>query len=49
MRVKISQAGKYAYPDIIIVCDEEIFEDDNEDVLLNPLLIIEVLSKSTEA
>ena len=49
MRVNIPAAEKYTYPDVIAVCGEEIFEDDTEDTLLNPMLIVEVLSKSTEA
>lgn len=49
MRVKISSAGKYTYPDASVACAEEQFEDEDEDTLLNPILIIEVLSKSTEA
>lgn len=48
MRIKIASTGKYTYPDIVAICGEEIFEDEKEDTLLNPLLIIEVLSKSTE-
>lgn len=48
MRVKITSTGKYTYPDIVAVCGEELFEDENEDTLLNPMLIIEVLSTSTE-
>ena len=49
MRVKITSTGKYTYPDVVAVCGEEIFEDETEDTLLNPMLIVEVLSKSTEA
>lgn len=49
MRIKIASTGKYTYPDIVAICAEEIFEDEKEDTLLNPMLIIEVLSKSTEA
>lgn len=49
MRVKITSTGKYTYPDVVAVCGEEIFEDETEDSLLNPMLIVEVLSKSTEA
>jgi Uma2 family endonuclease len=48
MRVKITATEKYTYPDIVAVCGEEIFEDKTQDTLLNPQLIIEVLSKSTE-
>jgi Uma2 family endonuclease len=48
MRVKITSAGNYTYPDVVAVCGEEVYEDETEDTLLNPQLIIEVLSKSTE-
>jgi Uma2 family endonuclease len=48
MRVKITATEKYTYPDIVAVCGKEIFEDKTEDTLINPQLIIEVLSKSTE-
>lgn len=41
--------SKYSYPDGVATCGEEQFEDENKTVLLNPLLIIEVLSDSTEA
>ncbi len=34
---------------MVVSCDEEKFEDDNLDVLLNPVVIIEILSDSTEA
>jgi Uma2 family endonuclease len=49
MRVKISPTGLYAYPDITVVCGEARFEDTQQDTLLNPTLIVEVLSDSTEA
>lgn len=49
MRVKISGTGLYTYPDVVITCGAERFRDDRQDVLLNPLVIIEVLSDSTEA
>ena len=49
MRVKITSTEKYTYPDVVASCGEEIFEDSTEDTLLNPMLIIEILSKSTEA
>ncbi len=48
MRVKVSQTGIYTYPDIVAACVEPQFEDDEVDTLLNPVLIIEVLSNSTE-
>ncbi len=49
MRVRIPATGDYAYPDAVVVCGEPQFEDSNVDVLLNPTLIIEVLSDSTES
>jgi Uma2 family endonuclease len=49
MRVKITGTGLYTYPDIAIVCGERQFEDEHVDTLLNPLVIVEVLSESTEA
>jgi Uma2 family endonuclease len=49
MRVKVSATGKYTYPDVVVACDEEIFDDAENDTLLNPVVIIEVLSESTEA
>lgn len=47
MRVKVSTTV-YSYPDVTIVCEPPRFEDDHEDTLLNPTLIVEVLSPSTE-
>ncbi len=47
MRVRVN-ADTYAYPDISVVCDEPNFSDDYRDVLLNPTVIVEVLSPSTE-
>jgi Uma2 family endonuclease len=49
MRVRVTPVGLYTYPDVVIVCGEPKFLDENRDVLLNPTVIIEVLSESTEA
>jgi Uma2 family endonuclease len=49
MRTKVDPTGLYTYPDIVIVCDEPQFEDAHHDTLLNPIVIIEILSSSTEA
>ncbi|MCK8604443.1 Uma2 family endonuclease [Desulfoferrobacter suflitae] len=49
MRVKISSTGMYAYPDVAALCGDALFEDTHLDTLINPTLIIEVLSPSTEA
>jgi Uma2 family endonuclease len=48
LRVKVSAKGDYTYPDVIIVCGKPQLEDEHEDSLLNPTVIIEVLSLSTE-
>jgi Uma2 family endonuclease len=45
----ISPSGQAAYPDIIALCGKPKFRDEKEDVLLNPNVIIEVLSPSTES
>jgi len=49
MRVKVSPTGLYTYPDVTVVCGEAQFEDNQQDTLLNPTLIVEVFSESTEA
>lgn len=49
MRVQVSATGLYTYPDITIVCGEPLFLDAEVDTLLNPLLLVGVLSDSTGA
>ena len=49
LRVRTSEANLYTYPDVVVTCGEEQFEDDHTDTLLTPLLLVEVLSESTEA
>lgn len=49
MRVRAGATGLYTYPDVVVVCGEPQFLDDQRDTLLNPTLIAEVLSPSTEA
>ena len=41
--------GLFSYPDLLVVCGELRFHDEYRDVLLNPTVIIEVLSPATEA
>src|SRR5215510_778774 len=48
-RRRYSQKGLYSYPDLVVVCGETQFLDENRDVLINPKVIIEVASPSTEA
>jgi Uma2 family endonuclease len=49
MRVRVPSTRLYTYPDVVVVCGEPQFEDDHVDTLLNPTLIVEVLSESTES
>ncbi len=49
MRVKVDPTGLYIYPDVVVVCGKEQFDDTHLDTLLNPTLIVEILSESTEA
>ena len=49
MRVGISAGISYFYPDIAVTCDKPRFEDNVLDTLINPIVVIEVLSPSTEA
>jgi Uma2 family endonuclease len=49
MRIKIHATDRYVYPDGAVVCGGPEFEDETRDILLNPRVIIEVLSDSTEA
>ncbi len=49
MRIKAATAQNYHYPDAVVVCGTPEFEDAHVDTLLNPTLLIEVLSPSTES
>jgi Uma2 family endonuclease len=49
MRVKVSSTGLYTYPDVIVAGIEPVFEDREVDTFLNPLMLVEVLSPSTES
>src|SRR5947209_6599607 len=40
--------GLFAYPDLTVVCGQPLFHDKHKDVLINPRVIVEVLSNSTE-
>jgi Uma2 family endonuclease len=49
MRLRVSSTGLYTYPDVMVACGDPQFADDQIDTVLNPILIVEVLSESTEA
>lgn len=48
MRVKVDATGLYTYPDVAVACPKAEFEGKARDTLVNPKLIVEVLSESTE-
>ncbi len=48
MRVRVSPTGLYTYPDVVVVCGQPQFADEQQDTLLNPTLLVEVLSESTK-
>jgi Uma2 family endonuclease len=48
LRIKVASAGLYTYPDCSVICGDLQFSGDQNDVVTNPLLIVEVLSPSTE-
>jgi Uma2 family endonuclease len=49
MKVHRVHSNRFFYPNVTVVCGESRFVDDNRDVLLNPVLLIEVLSNDTES
>ncbi len=49
MRLRIPETRRYAYPDVTVVCSKPEFDTKEKDVLLNPTILVEVLSDSTEA
>jgi Uma2 family endonuclease len=49
MRVKVQRTGMYTYPDVVALCEQPRLEDAELDTLLNPSVIVEVLSPSTES
>jgi Uma2 family endonuclease len=44
-----NMTGLYSYPDVLVVCGEPEYMDEHKDVILNPSVIIEVLSPATES
>jgi Uma2 family endonuclease len=49
LRVKIQKSGRFTYPDVAVVCERLELGTEQRDVLLNPRVLIEVLSDSTQA
>jgi len=48
LRVRVDANNFYTYPDVAVVCGKAEFLDKREDTLLNPVVVVEVLSPSTE-
>jgi Uma2 family endonuclease len=48
-KTRYTTKGLFSYPDLLVVCGELQFHDEHRDVLLNPTVIVEVLSPTTEA
>jgi Uma2 family endonuclease len=48
MRVRLQSARAYVYPDVVVACGSPRFEDAEVDTLIDPVLVIEVLSPTTE-
>lgn len=48
-RVKVDRTGLYTYPDLVIVCGKPEFAPNDPDTLVNPQVVIEILSKTTES
>lgn len=49
LRVHIPATGRSTYPDVTVVCDEKQTADIDEDAIINPVVIVEILSPTTEA
>lgn len=49
LRILVARTGLYTYPDASVICGPLEFEDPRRDTVLNPTLLVEVLSESTEA
>lgn len=47
LKVRVPSSTRFFYPDVSVVCGDPLFADDHKDVILNPVLIIEVSSEST--
>ncbi len=48
MRLQVTETGLYTYPDVMVVCGEHHLADETRDMLVNPKVIFEVLSETTE-
>jgi Uma2 family endonuclease len=49
LKVRVPNSKRFFYPDVSVVCGDDEFADAEQDVILNPTLIVEVSSESTAA
>ncbi len=49
VKVRVESYRKFYYPDVLVICGEPNFYQKRNDTIINPILVIEVLSDSTEA
>jgi Uma2 family endonuclease len=49
LKVRVPNSKRFFYPDVSVICGETQFADEERDVILNPIIVVEVLSESTEA
>ena len=47
LRLRVTPTGLYTYPDVMVICGTVQFADDRKDTVVNPVVLIEVLSEST--
>ena len=48
-RLAVALAGLYTYPDVMVICGQAEFADNRTETVINPIIIIEVLSESTKS
>lgn len=47
-KIRIESFDKVVYPDAVVICEKPDYYQNRQDVITNPLIVVEVLSKSTE-
>ncbi len=47
-KIRIEQFDKVVYPDAVVICEKPDYFQERQDIITNPLIVVEVLSKSTE-
>lgn len=49
LKVQIESSRKFFYPDVLVICEGPVYYEKRKDAIVNPILIVEVLSDKTEA